>query len=104
MWSEGHEQACETPCGATPSRPAASAASRPDGLLITTIFTGYSDTVLGQTNVVGGYLPVFAVLLICFLSFLWNLIAGRLSSRLCLSQRELAVVFAIMLVAAPSRV
>jgi len=61
-------------------------------------FPVYSQTVLKLHGAIGGYLPVVPLFLIVLLSLLWNGVAGRISRRLALSTRELAVVFGLMLV------
>lgn len=67
------------------------------GGLIITIFSGYNTAVLKQMDVVGNYLPILGVFFICFLSFAWNLIAGRMSPRMVLSHKELVVVLGMTL-------
>jgi hypothetical protein len=68
------------------------------GLLIVCVFPPYSTTVLKLLGAIGGYLPVVPLFLIVLLSLVWNGVAGRISRRLALSSRELAVVAGLMLV------
>lgn len=68
------------------------------GLVMVCVFPAYSETVLKLYGAIGGYLPVVPLFLIVVLSLFWNGLAGRISRRLALSSRELAVVFGFMLV------
>ena len=67
------------------------------GGLIITLFSGYNNAVLSQMDVVGNYLPLLGVFFICFLSFVWNLAAGRIAPRLALCHKELVVVLGMIL-------
>lgn len=69
-------------------------------LLIVCAFPIYSEKVLKMEGAIRGYLPVVPLFLIVLLSGPWNGIAGRLSPRLALGSRELAVVFGLMLMTA----
>ncbi|MHC4885026.1 MAG: DUF6785 family protein [Planctomycetota bacterium] len=67
--------------------------------LLIVIFAEHNK-LLGQPPLVGTYLPLFGMLLICALSFAWNALAGRISKSLTLSHRELVVVLGMIFITA----
>lgn len=68
------------------------------GLSAVCVFPSYSGTVLGMKDTVQGYLPAVPLLIILFLSLIWNMATGFLNRKWALSSKELAVVMGLMLV------
>lgn len=66
-------------------------------LLIVCFFPHFSSKYLLLNDAISGYLPALPLFLIIILSFLWNLITSKISKKLTLSSKELAVVFCFMI-------
>ncbi len=70
------------------------------GILIMSGLAGYHDNIRqAGPLMIGNHLPGGAVTYLVFVGLVWNGIAGRISRRLALSQKELAVVLCATLVA-----
>lgn len=66
-------------------------------LLIVCFFPAFSSKYMLLKDSMTGYLPVIPLFLIIILSFAWNIIVSRISNKLSLNSKELAVVFCFML-------
>lgn len=70
------------------------------GILIMSGLAGYHDNIRqAGPLMIGNHLPGGAVTYLVFVGLVWNGIAGRISRRLALSQKELAVVLCATFVA-----